>query len=173
MDVRITGSTFVQFFFNINITNNIFKLYKFPDEKAGGVPYEKIRVEIERNLDISDYTAADLQNDIIGPNIIGEYREQYTKTMQDVGYTNILAGFPSSVFQDFESYLRTEIDLVEDDFRLVLDESNSSFITYDLQPGLYLFKDLSEALLNILNSNIQNLAAKLLLNLILLPGKLK
>ena len=55
-----------------------------------------------------------------------------------------------SVFQDFESYLRTEVDLVEDDIKLVLDEYNSSFITYELQPGIYTFKDISEALLKIL-----------------------
>ena len=29
----------------------------------------------------------------------------------------ILAGYNSSVFQDFESYLRTEVDLVENDIR--------------------------------------------------------
>ena len=37
-----------------------------------------------------------------------------------------------SIFQDFESYLRTEIDMVEDDIRLVFDEYNSDFITYEL-----------------------------------------
>ena len=44
--------------------------------------------------------------------------------MEDVGYMKVLAGCPSSVFQDFESYLRTEIDLVKGDIRLVLDEFN-------------------------------------------------
>ena len=65
---------------------------------------------------------------------------------------NILAIYTRSVFQDFESFLRTQIDLVEDDIKLVLDEYNSSFITYDLQPGIYTFKDISEALFNILQS---------------------
>ena len=55
------------------------------------------------------------------------------------------------MFQVFESYLRTEIDLVEDDIRLVLDKHNSSFLTYELQPGIYTFKDFSEALFNILH----------------------
>ena len=54
------------------------------------------------------------------------------------------------MFQDFESYLRTEADLVEDDIKLVLDEYNSSFITYELKPGIYIFKIISEALFNIL-----------------------
>ena len=75
-----------------------------------------------------------------------------TKRMKDVGYVNIVAGYVSSVFQDVESYLRTEVYLVEDDIKLVLDEYNSSFITYDLEPGTYNFKDVSEALFNILQS---------------------
>ena len=61
-----------------------------------------------------------------------------------------LAGYVSSVFQDFEIFLRTETDLVEDDVRLVLNEYNSRFITYELEPSIYTFKDFSQALFNIL-----------------------
>ena len=39
--------------------------------------------------------------------------------------------------------------MVEDDIKLVLDEYNSSFVTYELQPGIYTFKDLFGALFNI------------------------
>ena len=42
--------------------------------------------------------------------------------------------------------------MIEDDIKLVLDEYNSSFITYELGPGIYTFKDVSEALFNILQS---------------------
>ena len=70
--------------------------------------------EIERDLDISDITAADLQDDIINPIISEEYREQVTKRMKDEQYMNILSNYTSSVFQDFESFLRTEIELFED-----------------------------------------------------------
>ena len=65
---------------------------------------------------------------------------------------NILSVYTSSVFQDFESFLRRQIDLVEDDNSLVLDGYNSIFITYELQPGNYTFKDISEVLLNFLQS---------------------
>ena len=65
--------------FNITEENNKFELYKFPDEKAGGVTYEKVKDEIEKDLDIEDITAEDLQDDIIGPIIIEEYKEQVTK----------------------------------------------------------------------------------------------
>ena len=136
--------------FNITEENNKFQLYKFPDEKAGGITYEKVRDEIEKDLEIEDITAEDLQDDIIGPIIIEEYNEQLTKRMKDDGYMNILERYTNSVFQDFESFLRTQIDLIEDDVKLVLDEYNSSFITYELEPGIYTFKDISEALLNIL-----------------------
>ena len=100
-------------------------------------------------MDISDVTPTDLQNEKIGPIIIKEHREQVTKRMINEQYMRILAIY-SSVFQDFESFLRTQIDLVEDDIRLVLDEYNSSFNTYELKPGIYTFKDLSKALFNIL-----------------------
>ena len=53
--------------FNITEQNNKLQLYKFPDEKAGGVSYAKVRDEIEKDLDISIITATDLQDDIIGP----------------------------------------------------------------------------------------------------------
>ena len=138
--------------FNITEENNKFELYKFLDEKAGGVTYTKVRDEIEKDLDIEDITAEDLQDDIIAPIIIEEYKKQVTKRMKDDGYMNIVADYVRSVFQDFESYLRTEVDLVEDDIKLVLDEYNSNFITFELEPGIYTFKDISEALFNILQT---------------------
>ena len=72
--------------------------------------------------------------------------------MEDGGYMNILPGYVSSVFQDFESFLRKEVDLVQDHVKLVLDEYNSNFITYEIDPGIYTFKDIFEALFNILQS---------------------
>ena len=68
---------------------------------------------------------------------------------------NVLAVYKSSLFQDFESFLRTEVDLVEDDIRLVLDEDISIFITYKVSPGIYTLKDLSEVLLRNLQSEFE------------------
>ena len=101
-------------------------------------------------MGITDITATDLQDYIIGPIIIQEYRKQIRKRMKNDNYLSILAVYNRSIFQDFESFLGTAVDLVEDDIRLVLDEYNSSFITYELEPGINTFKDLSEALLKIL-----------------------
>ena len=41
--------------------------------------------------------------------------------------------------------------MAEDDIRLVLDKYKSSFFTFEIQPGIYTFKDRSEALFNILH----------------------
>ena len=148
--------------FNITEENNKFELYNFPDEKSGGVTYEKVRDEIEKNLEIENITAADIQDDIIGPIINEEYKQQVTKRMKDEQYMNILAIYTSSVFQDFGIFLRTQIELIEDDVKLVLEEYNSSFITYELEPGIYTFKDISEALFNILQLEYPSSYSKIL-----------
>ena len=70
--------------------------------------------------------------------------------MKDGKYMPILAMYVDSVLQDLESFLRTEVDLVKDDVRLVLDEYNSSSITYELEIGIYFSKDFSKALKRIL-----------------------
>ena len=58
--------------FNITEANNNFQIYKFSDEKSGGVSYGKVRDEIEEELDISDITAADFQDEKISPIIMKE-----------------------------------------------------------------------------------------------------
>ena len=151
--------------FNITEENNKFDLYKFPDEKAGGVTYEKVRDEIEKHLDIEDITTEDLQDDIIGPIIIEEYKIQLTKRMNDEQNMNNLAIYTRSVFQDFESFLRTQNDLIEVDIKLVLDEYNSSFNTYELEPGIYSYRDLSEALFYILQSEYPSSGSEILIRL--------
>ena len=118
------GLTYLQVYNSIiNLTeeNNKLQLYKILDEKADGVIFEKVRDEIEKNLDISNITATDLQDDLIGPIIFDEYREQVTKRMEDEQCMNILSIYTTPVFQDFDSFLRTQIDLIEDDIKLVLD----------------------------------------------------
>ena len=64
--------------------------------------------------------------------------------MKSDNYMKILAAYASSKFQDFESYLRTVVDLVRDDIGLVLDEYISSFLTYEAPISIYSFKDISE-----------------------------
>ena len=58
------------------------------------------------------------------------YKCNYINTYIHI-YMLILAIYVNYIFQDFESFLRTEVDLVEDDIRLVLDEYISNFISYE------------------------------------------
>ena len=150
MMIRLTSLEVYNSRFIITEENNKFELYKISDEKTGGISYVKVRNEIERDLDFSDNSATDLQDDMLALFIIEEYRDQVTKRMKDVGYVNTLQGYNSAIFQEFKSYRRTEVDLVEDDIRLVLDEYISSFITYEIEPVMYTFKDFSESVFNIL-----------------------
>ena len=141
--------------FNLHTTNNKFKVHKFPDSKLGNFSSEKVKDEIEKELDISGITDADSQDEITASIPFEKYREQVTKRMIDDENQNTLVRYTSSKFQGFESFLRVEVDLVEDDIRLVSDEYNPSFTTYDLQPGIYTFKGNSEALLKILQSDFE------------------
>ena len=72
--------------------------------------------------------------------------------MKDDRYMLISSGYTGSIFQDFESHLRTEFDLVGDDIRLVLDEPLNQPMNYEISPSIYTFKDISEALLRFLQS---------------------
>ena len=72
-------------------------------------------------------------------------------------YKKLLPRYKSSIIQDFESFLRSEAELVDDNINLILDEHNSNFINYETTPGLYSIKDLSQVLLRDLrNDNNDN-----------------
>ena len=55
---------------------------------------------------------------------------------------DLLADYFKSTFQDFERYIKTDVDSVEQDKRLVLDDCISKFITYEIPSRFYTFKDL-------------------------------
>ena len=118
--VGITSLEVYKTILDITEENNKFKPYNFLDRKNDGVSYEKVRDDIEINLGVSHITPTDLQGEILAPIIIEDYREQVTKRMEDDAYMKFLASYIRSMFQDFESYLRTEADLVGDDIRLIL-----------------------------------------------------
>ena len=54
--------------------------------------------------------------------------------------------YTQSSFRDFESYLRILTSLNEDDIQLLLKQYISKFIIYEISPGIYTFKDISEVL---------------------------
>ena len=144
--IGLPGFEVCKSIFNITEESNKFEIYTFPDWKTGGITCEKVKDEVEKHLDVSYITATDLQNEIKGPNIFEDKRKEVSKRMKSDKHMNNLANYTSFVYQGFESYLGTEVDLVENDIRLVLVGFNSSVITYEIPPGIYTFKDLSEFL---------------------------
>ena len=58
----------------------------------------------------------------------------------------LLLGFARSKFRDFERYLRIVIGLDEEDIQLILKQYNSQFVIYELAPGIYTIKDISDTI---------------------------
>ena len=131
------------FFFHITKEKNNFKLYTGTFDEF---LFEEKGVEVEEILHISNISSEHLPDEIIGPRIISTYGKlQLEKTMTD-GYYMLLLGYARSPFRDFESHRRIVTGLDEDDFWLILRQYNSNFVTYDLSPGIYTIKDISEAI---------------------------
>ena len=53
-------------------------------------------------------------------------------------------GFARSQFRNFEGYPRFVVGLYENDIQLFLKQYKSNFVTYELFPGIYTIKDISE-----------------------------
>ena len=77
--IGLTGLEVCYSIYNITEENYKFEFYKSPDAKIGGVSYEKVKDEIEKDLDVSDITTTDLQDKIIAPNIIKNIENKLQK----------------------------------------------------------------------------------------------
>ena len=54
-------------------------------------------------------------------------------------------GYARSPFRHFESFFKNVVCLDEDDIQLISKQYNANFVTYELSPGVYTIKDISEA----------------------------
>ena len=73
--IRLTNLEVNKSGFNITEETNKFKAYLFDGSKVSGISYEKVRDDIEKDLENSDITATNLQNEIIGPIILDKHRK--------------------------------------------------------------------------------------------------
>ena len=71
-------TSFEVYVFNFDITeeNSKIDVYKFLDSTNGGISCGKVRDEVENDLGSSNITATDLQDEILGPKVIKEYRKE-------------------------------------------------------------------------------------------------
>ena len=61
------------------------------------------------------------------------------------GYYMFLMGYAGSPLRDFENFLRIVVGLDEEDIQSILKQYNSDFVTYELVPGVFSIKAISEA----------------------------
>ena len=128
--------------FNITEENNKFEIYRDVSTKF---QFLDLKDEIEEILNIPHITREHLLDDEIASRIIDEYHKLSQEKKNSDGYTILLLKYTRSQFRDFESYLRIRVGLDEENIQLILREYNSHFITYELSPGIYTIKDISEA----------------------------
>ena len=136
VDIEIYNSIF-----NITEENNKFEIYRDIPTKF---QFLDLKGELEEVLGIPHITREHLLDDETASRIIDEYHKLSHEKKNSDGYTILLLNYSRSQFRDFESYLRIRVCLDEEDIHLILKEYNSHFITYQLSPGIYTIKDISD-----------------------------
>ena len=129
--------------FNITEENNKFEIYRDPSSEFG---FLELKDELEEILNIPNITDKHLNDEVLGRRIIDEFIKLSHEKQNTDGYLLLLRDYSMSLFRDFESYLRIVVGLDEEDIQLILKEYNSHFITYELTPGIYTIKDISDAI---------------------------
>ena len=125
-----------------NITeNNKFEIYRGTPTKF---QFLELKDELEEILGIPHIKREHLLDDETASRIIDEYHKLSHEKRNSDGYTILFLNYSRSQFRDFEGYLRIRVGLDEEDIQLVLKEYNSLFITYELSPGIYTIKDISD-----------------------------
>ena len=99
---------------------------------------------LEEILDVSINSPEHLQDKLIGPRIFKAYKKLKSENISTDGYLMLLMGYARSPTGDFESYLRNVIGLDEDVIQLFFKQCNSNFVTYEIAPGIYSIKFISE-----------------------------
>ena len=108
--------------------------------------FTEFKDDIAELLDLSSITPEYLEHKTIESDIIQEHRELSIEKSQTDGYYFILLSYTQSSIRDFETYLRILPGLNEHDIQLILKQYNSKVITYEISPGVYTIRDLSEVL---------------------------
>ena len=128
--------------FNIK-ENNKLEIYRDTSNKFG---FLDLKDELEKIPNILDISPEHLQDDEIGPRIIDKFLKLSHEKENSDGYMILLLSYAGSKVRDFESYLRIIVGLGEEDIQLILYQYISHFITYELTPGIYTIKDISDTI---------------------------
>ena len=141
--IGLTSLEVYNSFFNITEDNNNFEIYR---DKSTTFGFLELKDGLEEILNIPHITPKHLQDDEIGPRIIDEFYKLSHEKKNSYGYMILLLGYSRSLFREFESYLRIVVGLDEEDIQLILKQYHSHFITYELTPGIYAIRDISDTI---------------------------
>ena len=128
--------------FNITKENNKFELYTDAFDEFS---FLEIRDELEEALNIPNITDSHLEDETLATRIAETYWKLRSDKLSYDGYNILLTGYDTSLFRDFESYLRIVVGLEEDNIQLILKQYNEKFVTYEIDPGSYTIEDLQKA----------------------------
>ena len=128
--------------FEVTEEKNKIKLYTDTFDEFS---FSELKDELEEILNVSNISSKHLEGNSIGPRINNAYRKIRLEKSSTDGYFIILLASARSPFGDFESCLRIVVKLDEDDIQLILKQYNSNFVTYEVSPGIYTIKNISEA----------------------------
>ena len=92
------------------------------------VSFTDIKNEVAEILGVSDISPAQFQHETKWTRILKEYGKLETEKKHTECYFIFLLGYHRPSFPDFESYLRTEVGLDEDNIQLTLKHYKSFFI---------------------------------------------
>ena len=134
--IGLTNLDYYISFFKKTPENSTFKVHEVSVlMKKGGV-YESTRSDVETNLGISDIAPQDRLDKTIR-HLPLKHMEKYIWKKNYVGsFISLLARYESSIYQEFEKFPKTEVDLLEDDISLELDEFKSNSINNETPPGI-------------------------------------
>ena len=72
--------------------------------------------EIEKALSVADISGEDVQSGGTGPRTIKQHHE----LIRQERYRILVEGDVQSIIEDFGNYLRSKVDLVDDDIEMIL-----------------------------------------------------
>ena len=106
--------------------------------------FVELKEELKQIFNIEDITPEQLQDVKIGPLFTKFHKKLKSEKSGLDDYFILLTNYARSHFWGFESYLRIVFGPVEDDIQLKLKQYNSNFVSYEIPPGIYTNKDISE-----------------------------
>ena len=128
--------------FDITKENNKFELYTDTFDEFS---FKELKDETGEILNIPNIRDDHLEDETLARRIAETYQKLRSDKSEHDGYIIFLMGYARSRFRDLESYLRIFIGLEEDNIRLILEQYNEKFFTYELDPGNYTIEDLQKA----------------------------